>query len=234
MKELEELLDDEETEVKIHAMQSFVELMDVVDAEYRKTRVRPRFQALFHQSGNTLLVPLLESLPVIVTCFGGEAMDDDDQATVYGFFKRAVTSSDSSIRTLCASSFAAVIKAAGARKYALHFHSSFSALCEDSVPEIRALIARDLSEMCAFLGKERSSQYMKEAFLKFLQDPSPLVARAVTNKLEATLSSFAVVNEEQRVCCGLPGVPFAFVCLRCLCADFVCRCCVVLLCSCGN
>ena len=158
----------------------------------------------------------------ILSCVAVD-ISEESMAVFQDKYKAWCRSPDAEIRELCAYNFPGVLKATGARKYAMHLHSTFTSLVEDEVEEVsegltkmmqyfildlrgtsqlqvRKRIAAGFHEVGRILGNERNVTYLLEPFLRLIQD-SREVHETLIKELDYVVSMFAVSNEQHRKDC---------------------------------
>eukprot|EP00741_Cyanophora_paradoxa_P020196 tig00000219_g19495.t1 len=220
LNELMELLRDEEAEVKEAAFQAVVALLDFLDKDTRKQQILPLIkqhcaagiaaaptqqqQASLSASfaslgGDDMARVVVGSIGEILTKAGPDLEGDEEGQLLYDFFKIMSQRLDAESRRLCAWNFPAVLKSLGAKKYVWYtntFHPHFVNFCTDPNPLVRRTAAAGFHEIASMLGKERVAKYLREPFLRLLQDDSVDVQDAIMETLDATLPLFAVSSEE--------------------------------------
>eukprot|EP00163_Fabomonas_tropica_P030816 TRINITY_DN7123_c0_g1_i1.p1 TRINITY_DN7123_c0_g1~~TRINITY_DN7123_c0_g1_i1.p1 ORF type:complete len:769 (-),score=156.73 TRINITY_DN7123_c0_g1_i1:164-2470(-) len=194
--EMLELVDDEEIGVRQAAFEAVVSLLDFFDKEVRVEHIIPLFKGLCQNMSEDMI-------SILAGCFGeflfktvGDISDEDEAMIFYDAYKELGKSTNSEVRRLCAYNFPGVLKAIGARKFALHLYPTFLALSQDSWAPVRLCIASGLHEVVIILGKERAVKYLKDPFIALLQDSELNVARALAGHLDVALAQFGATNEE--------------------------------------
>ena len=197
--ELFELLNDEDASVKSAALEALIGMLDLIPKEARKERVLPILHALSADTSETasnILVGVFGRILQRVTC---DLEGDDDYAPFYEAYRRLAGPEQSpTLRARAAEQFPAVLKAVGARRYALHLHNTYASLCADPGASVRTVAARAFAEISTLLGKERVHTYLLPVFLQLLGDDCVDVQLEMLRLLDTTLPMFNVSNEETR------------------------------------
>ena len=169
--ELFELLNDEDGRVKQSALECLIRMLELIPKEARKERVIPMLHGLCtdtSESASFILVGVFGRILQRVAC---DLEGDDDYAPFYDAYRRlAGLEQPPELRARAAEQFPAVLKAVGARRYALHLHSTYASLCTDQDSGVRTVAAHVFAEAGALLGKERVHTYLLPVYLQLLRD----------------------------------------------------------------
>ena len=197
LSEVMELMSDEEVTVRMAAFKSLIEMYDLLDENTRSSKVMPFVRTLCSS------VPE-DMLRVVATHFGNLCLkvmpsaSDDDVVVFVSFFKDLSSRSEVEPRLLCAYNFPAVLKAIGARRYALHLHGVLTSLVGDSNMHVRLSVAAGIHEVMIILGKERGLKYVKDLVVTLLSDEVDEVRVKAVSHINEILANLQVSHEESR------------------------------------
>eukprot|EP00698_Gefionella_okellyi_P020814 TRINITY_DN6605_c0_g1_i1.p1 TRINITY_DN6605_c0_g1~~TRINITY_DN6605_c0_g1_i1.p1 ORF type:complete len:855 (+),score=161.77 TRINITY_DN6605_c0_g1_i1:112-2676(+) len=194
--ELQELLNDEELDVRLAAFEALIDLLETFDPTTRKQEIIPLIKRYIRTTPDDMIKMVASLFGPLVYRIWPDLDEEDDQPLFCEFYKNLAERPEAESRRLCAFNFPAVLKSMGARKYALHLHATFAALADDTFVGVRRTIAAGFHEVASILGKERGVKYLKEIFIRLLRDDSGEVQEALIPHLDTTLSQFAVTNAE--------------------------------------
>eukprot|EP00898_Chlorokybus_atmophyticus_P007877 jgi/Chlat1/8090/Chrsp75S07548 len=200
LKELEDLLNDEEVAVRTAALQALVALADVLPIEARKTRIVPIVKAYCPASTSAeehMSLELCRLFGELLRKIGAE-LSEADWEVLLEAYKAWATHHESTMRQSAAHNLPGVLKAMGVRKYAMQLHSIYTRLAADPDATTRASIAGSLHEVARMLGKERTATYLKDMTIALLQDQSFEVLGVLLPNLAFILGQFGITNEQQR------------------------------------
>ncbi|BFI43170.1 serine/threonine-protein phosphatase 4 regulatory subunit 4 [Marchantia polymorpha subsp. ruderalis] len=195
--ELYELLRDEELTVQNAAFASLVQMLDYLPPEIRQTKIMP-FLRLFCPPNESCLLITLPRLIGELMCKMVFDLTDDEFQPLMEAYKTYARHSSEEVRKLCASNFPAVLKAIGARKYALSLHVLYQQLVQDASSSVRAACATSFNEVAKLLGKKRTSSYLKDPLVLLLEDSSHDVLKSILEDLHLILGHFAVGTPQQK------------------------------------
>mmetsp|Transcript_29490 Transcript_29490/g.56637 ORF Transcript_29490/g.56637 Transcript_29490/m.56637 type:complete len:789 (+) Transcript_29490:288-2654(+) len=198
MPELMELLNDEETAVRVAAFECVVNLLDFLHGDLRKEvfQLIKQFIGATDEATMLCIGRLYGPLIVQVT---SDFQNEDDWNIFYQVFKSLTHSQDPKLRQLAAFNFPGVLHSMGVRKYAMHLHGAYTHLCADPCDEVRECVAAGFLEVLRILGKDRALTYLKDSFLKLVADSNKEVQKKILSNLACVVEMFSVANETDRL-----------------------------------
>eukprot|EP00997_Jenningsia_sp_PLL12_P011263 NODE_87_length_2595_cov_39.214847_g81_i0.p1 GENE.NODE_87_length_2595_cov_39.214847_g81_i0~~NODE_87_length_2595_cov_39.214847_g81_i0.p1 ORF type:complete len:719 (+),score=192.33 NODE_87_length_2595_cov_39.214847_g81_i0:349-2505(+) len=206
IKELVELLADEEPEVSRSALSTLTDMMEFLDSEFRKQSILPLVRNYVANTPPELHQLLLQVFGKVLWQLSGEIQSDEDILLFCNFFKTAAQRTDQDLqaatcRGLCAYNFPAVVKSIGAKKYSVYLSSTYKALCEDSTVLVRRRMAAGFHEVCVALGDKALT--LKDSLLSLVQDSDIAVREAIFEHISDILFHFKKIsNEDKQVLTG--------------------------------
>eukprot|EP00854_Cymbomonas_tetramitiformis_P006681 gene6681-7997_t len=198
MPEIIELLNDEETAVRVAAFECITSLLDFMPDDYRKEHLFPIIKQYCTATDEATVGCIARLFGPLITKVVADIEKEDEWSIFYQCIKGASSSTDPKLREMCAYNFPATLKALTPRKYAMQLHGAFMQLATDPEEQVRVVVASGFHEVARMLGKERSITYLKDSFLRLLGDTSQAVQQKLLANLSSMLGMFAVTNEAER------------------------------------
>ncbi|GBG66440.1 hypothetical protein CBR_g61483 [Chara braunii] len=195
--ELYELLNDEEVEVKTTAFQGMVEMLDLLPPEIRIKGILPFFKQFATATDVRIMAAVANEFGNVVGKMAADLSDDDMQGLLE-HYKNLCRKSGEDIRPACAQNLPAVLRALGARRYALVLHALHIQLAQDSSVTVRKTIAAGLQEVSKIIGKERTAGYLKDIAVQLLKDGNREVQEEMIRNVGGILGQFMVTAPQQR------------------------------------
>eukprot|EP00906_Rhabdomonas_costata_P010954 RCo015427 len=195
MKELQELLVDEEKEVQRSALTALVDLAEFLDEPFRRDTVLPMLRGYLTSPPDATYGVLLSLLGKSLHALCGEQPSEEDAMLFCNFFRSSALRTDPDaqamgFRPLCAYNFPAMVKCIGFRRYTVYLQATFKLLCEDSTAvETRRRMAAGFHEVSSLLG-EKSFNLLKDSFLQLIRDSALEVQEAIFPHFSDVLHHF--------------------------------------------
>jgi hypothetical protein len=191
MRELLQLLSDEEAAVSRAAFSALIDLVEFFDAPYRREHLLPIVRSYLAHPPDFILPLLVEEFGRFLWKIRADVQSSaDDTALFANFFRQSAQKPDAELRRLCAYNVPAVAAALPLPVLLQTIVPTVRALAADAHAPTRRAIAAGLHELAALLG-DRSGAQLREPFLTLLQDPSLDVRYVVAERLTSMLDLFA-------------------------------------------
>eukprot|EP01063_Lacrimia_lanifica_P038623 TRINITY_DN8259_c0_g1_i1.p1 TRINITY_DN8259_c0_g1~~TRINITY_DN8259_c0_g1_i1.p1 ORF type:complete len:822 (+),score=245.73 TRINITY_DN8259_c0_g1_i1:155-2467(+) len=191
MRELGELLKDEESEVAKTAFCTLMELFDYLEPSYRNSQAYPIVRGY-------VVNPPPAIRPVLTANFGKyiyavkQDMADGGEEDVTAFVRYYVSASQDpnpAVRASCAYNLPAVAASLPPEYTNTHIHAVFRALADDASRETRGSVAAGMHELTKLAG-DKSFTCFRHDFIQILHDKDTLVQDKLMANLSAILNSF--------------------------------------------
>ncbi|CAK4712315.1 hypothetical protein LEN26_013332 [Aphanomyces euteiches] len=198
--ELLELLQDEETQVKIMAFRTLLSLYDYFPRKERQDSILPVLVDIVEDPPTYLISSLAETFGRLVfKIFSQGDFTPDYTTTFLNCFTRLSRTDDSDIRVHCAYNFPAVVKSFGVNQYSPHLDDLLQAFTQDKEEEVRMTIVAGLHEVAHLLGQQRALRYIKSISLNVFKDESAVVQGRIISHLPDLMQYFcASVDDDQK------------------------------------
>jgi serine/threonine-protein phosphatase 4 regulatory subunit 4 len=194
--ELEELLKDEEIDVRQSALRAMISLLDFLPSRIRKSRLIPILRTYYASPPKGMLYTLCQLY--------GDAMikiNDDiegdvaTQKVMATFYRSLATHDDGEVRRLCAFNFPAIMTLTGRLKYTDVMHPILMILLKDDNEGVRRSLSSSFHHIAVMLGA-RALKILKEAFILLLRDKLISVQDALITNLSTILNVFATSTDD--------------------------------------
>lgn len=191
LNELEELLKDEENDVRVSALRAMVSLLDFFTAKVRRSKIIPLLRNYYTSPPKGMLYPLCQVYGDVMMKINDDIDADVATHKVFATFYRSLPSHDDvEVRRLCAFNFPALMTIAGRIKYSDTMHPILTILLRDDNDGVRRSLASSYHHIAIMLGP-RALKILRDSFLTLLRDRSQSVQDALVTNLAAILNVFA-------------------------------------------
>eukprot|EP01025_Chloroclados_australasicus_P053173 TRINITY_DN6234_c0_g1_i4.p1 TRINITY_DN6234_c0_g1~~TRINITY_DN6234_c0_g1_i4.p1 ORF type:complete len:806 (+),score=97.74 TRINITY_DN6234_c0_g1_i4:299-2716(+) len=196
--ELLELSSDEASQVRIRALESLIQMMDIVTSkEVICQRIFPVFRQHMQSKelGTEIQRCMARNFGVIMQKMGSQ-LEETDFQTFIGQFRFLASRQDLEVRQACAQNFSVVAKICGTYRFQLYLHETFVQLIADKMYEVRQMIAKGFNDVAKVLGQKNCIDNMIQPFITLLQDLQPEVKLEITRLLNSVLCRFNLQSSE--------------------------------------
>ncbi|KAJ9455619.1 serine/threonine-protein phosphatase 4 regulatory subunit 4 [Diplonema papillatum] len=192
VKELTELLDDEEGEVLKTAFGTLLDLTECLGPAFKKKYAYPLIRKYLTNPPPAIQPVLTASFGRCLCAVQNEvvAAGSDDAMLFVRYFTQCAAVQDPAVRQSCAYNLPAVCASLPTQCYANHLHPILKALSEDACCDTRISIAAGLHELAKLMGS-RSFSLFKGVFMTLLQDKDPAVQDKLIQNMSTLLNMFS-------------------------------------------
>eukprot|EP01064_Diplonema_japonicum_P035116 TRINITY_DN7518_c0_g1_i1.p1 TRINITY_DN7518_c0_g1~~TRINITY_DN7518_c0_g1_i1.p1 ORF type:complete len:764 (+),score=161.67 TRINITY_DN7518_c0_g1_i1:59-2350(+) len=192
IRELFDLLLDEEPEVTKAAFVSLMDLADVFEPPFRKERAYPVFKEYIKKPPPAMDTLLTENFGKYLWAVKSEVASagDSDVELFTQYYTAASEDGPPATRRACAYNLPAVCASLPVYYFNMHLHPVLKHLASDSHVESRVCIAAGLHEITKLLGN-KSYTVLKGTFILLLQDKDPVVQKVLIQNMNVVLDAFS-------------------------------------------
>lgn len=196
LRELLELLGDEESSVKRAALSTFIDLLPFYDTDTRVTMMVPVLKT-FCKSLPEDLAPILGArYGDLFTRIVGD-LEDDEVVQIFSCYRALGRHRSTEIRRLAASSYTTVLQCLGAKSFTAFMYEPLHQLSLDDTAPVRKAIATCFPAIVEILGKEKAID-LKDIFATILRDTHIDVKEVILDQIATVMGGFACNNKEKR------------------------------------
>lgn len=196
LRELLELLGDEESSVKRAALTTFIDLLPFYDMETRITMMVPVLKNYCKSLPEDLA-------PVIGTKYGDlftrivADLEDDEVVQIFSCYRALGRHRLTEIRRLAAVNFTTVLQCLGTKRFTAFMFEPLQQLSLDETSQVRRAIATIFPSVVEMLGKEKAVD-LKDIFAAILKDTHIDVKEVILDHISAVMAGFACNHREKR------------------------------------
>lgn len=202
LKEVFELMDDEDNVVREAALDTLLQLLDFLSDDVKTDKVVPFVRRAFNRLAMDPLDPLAvafsKSLGPLLAKVGPMMQEEDREALAKSFKMMATFPYKEDLRQNCAFNFLAVLTCIGGAGYAAGLHDTLTALVNDQDRGVRQRIAAQFHEILGLLGKDRSIQFARTLYEQLARDAVAAVREEALARLKEALTVFSSPTEAAR------------------------------------
>ena len=196
LRELLELLGDEESAVKRAALNTFIDLLSFYDSDTRATQMIPVLK--------TYCRTLPEELaPVIGARFGdlftriADDLEDDELVQIFACYRALQRHRSNEIRRLAAVNYMTVLQCVGTKRFTTFMFEPLQQLAFDEGPQVRRAISAIFPTVVEAIGREKAVE-LKDVFAGLLRDPNLEVKEALIDHISAVMGGLACNQRDKR------------------------------------
>eukprot|EP01112_Ceratiomyxa_fruticulosa_P019163 TRINITY_DN6229_c0_g2_i1.p1 TRINITY_DN6229_c0_g2~~TRINITY_DN6229_c0_g2_i1.p1 ORF type:complete len:952 (-),score=180.52 TRINITY_DN6229_c0_g2_i1:67-2649(-) len=195
LKELYDLVNDEEPVVKRSALQSLVSLLNFYDTNTRQEFLVPMVKELCKLPSET-------SIPALSMYFGelyssiSKDLEEDEVMQMYQCYKIMSKHKQPEIRQHCAGHLLSVLQCIGTKRYISYMQDLHESFARDEHWQVRRCVATSLHSVLTLLVRDKIplANEMKDLFITFLRDSKLEVKEALVPNIDNILNELTIYS----------------------------------------